>query len=189
MEKQKNALRDYLQINLWPMIALCALLTGGLVWILLSEGTLYWVALPMFALWGIILFVIQIAAYIQLPRLLERFAADGSLASVYEDFQTAKYGYGLNGQIRLGEKYVFLKGNAKLGIIRYEDIRQVYIEVHRTWFKIEQFRKLVIKTSIGNPSIQYNKKKTPEDEIEGVLSLLRYKNPSAIIGNAAQQKT
>lgn len=87
----------------------------------------------------------------------------------------------LNGQLRLGMKYIFGKHSNRL--LKYEDISQAYIYVHKT-NGIENERKLRVIDS-HQQTIDLCKLKARGknmDELESVINYLLTRNPEIKIG-------
>lgn len=87
----------------------------------------------------------------------------------------------LNGKLRLGMVYIF--GKHSNTILRYEDLRQAYIYVHKT-NGVEDERKLRV-VDIHEKTIDLCKLKARGknmEELESVIKYFLYRNPNIKIG-------
>jgi len=119
----------------------------------------------------------------RLNKAIEEYEAQYGADALVKDFNASRPV--INDHLRLGEEWLFGKRTAT--IVRYEQIKKIYMYVHRT-NGVEDRRALKIETAAGKTLELCNLptkgvfKKQNHPDVETILKVILIKNPSVHVG-------
>lgn len=137
------------------------------------------VSILLFSVMGGIMFGSGLITILEAKKTYQAMEESGEIQRVVADFATALPL--VKDQVRIGQHYIF--GKKKNRIVRYEEIRQVYQHITRTYF-IETERCLKYVDSRGKTRVLCNlldRGKSDEDVMR-IMLVIQAKNPGVKLG-------